>query len=350
MGYTSGTTGRPKGVDRPLSGLEPEEALSRSYGFTQKFGFSTEGGTHLVCSPLYHAAPSGFSTTALHVGHTLVLHRRFDAHRTLADIAMHRVTNTHMVPIHFQRLLALDDSVRQRADTTSLKFVVHAAAPCPIQTKRAMMDWWGPILWEYLGATEGLVSAISPQEWLAHPGSVGKPDVVQLLDGEGNIAGPGEEGTIYFPVGPGEFSYHKDPDKTAAARRGEYLTVGDVGRLDADGYLYVLDRRTDLILSGGVNIYPSEIEAVLIQDPAVADVAVIGRPHDEWGQVVVAVVQRTSGFAGTEAIRHRLADACSVMASYKRPRQFAFTDALPRTETGKIRRRDLRLLCDSLAI
>jgi long-chain acyl-CoA synthetase len=342
MAYTSGTTGRPKGVDRTFSGLAPEMALTASYGFMRRFGFHADGGTHLVCSPLYHAAPSGFSTTALHVGQTLILHRHFDAKTTLAAITEHHVTNTHMVPTHFHRLLALDNSERRRADTASLEFVVHAAAPCPVETKRAMMDWWGPILWEYLGATEGLVSVISPQEWLAHPGSVGKPDGVLLLDDDGNETAPGGEGTIYFAVGPEQFSYHNDAEKTAAARHGDYITVGDVGRLDTDGYLYVLDRRTDLILSGGVNIYPSEIEAVLIQDPAVTDVAVIGVPHDDWGQAVVAVVEIASGFVADEAMRRRLLEACSVLASYKRPRYMAFTTSLPRSETGKINRRILR--------
>jgi long-chain acyl-CoA synthetase len=213
-----------------------------------------------------------------------------------------------------------------------------------------MMEWWGPILWEYLGATEGLVSTISPEEWLAHPGSVGRPDDVRLLDDGGNEAAPGGEGTIYFAVGPGQFSYHNDSEKTAAARHGDYITVGDVGRMDTDGYLYVLDRRTDLILSGGVNIYPSEIEAVLIQDPAVADVAVIGVPHDDWGQAVVAVVETAPGFIGDDDMRRRLRDVCSVMASYKRPRYVAFTTSLPRSETGKIHRRALRSIYNSVSL
>jgi long-chain acyl-CoA synthetase len=247
-----------------------------------------------------------------------------------------------MVPTHFHRLLALDSAERLSADTTSLKFVVHAGAPCPPDTKRRMMDWWGPILWEYLGSTEGAVSVISPQEWMNHPGSVGRPAEVVLLDDNGDSVGSGAEGTIYFPIGPDGFSYHNDPEKTAAARRGGYITAGDVGRLDEDGYLYVLDRRTDLILSGGVNIYPAEVEAVLIQDPAVSDVAVIGVPHPEWGQSVVAVVEPTAGVPGDDELRDRLNGACSVLAQYKRPRSFVFTGALPRTEAGKVLRRVLR--------
>jgi long-chain acyl-CoA synthetase len=343
MGYTSGTTGRPKGVQRALADISPEEALSLSFPFMRKFGFQVGLGPHLVCSPLYHAAPAGFATTCLHLGHTVVLHERFTAEGVLADVGRFQIASTHMVPTHFHRLLRLPQPVRDEADVSSLKVVLHAGAPCSVATKRQMIDWFGPIVWEYLGSTEGPVSVIAPEEWLAHPGSVGRPASILLLGDDGEPVGIGEAGTIYFPAGPMAFSYHNNPEMTEAARRGDFVTVGDIGELDDQGYLYLLDRRSDLIISGGVNIYPAEIEATFQRHPAVADVAVIGIPNEEWGQSILAVIQPVDGESSTDALRDTLMEfAYGELSSHKRPRRIEFERQLPRTEVGKLLRREVR--------
>jgi long-chain acyl-CoA synthetase len=346
MGYTSGTTGRPKGVRSRLSGISPEQAAGFHSSFMRGLGFALGEGVHLVCSPLYHAAPGGFAMGALHLGHTIVCHAKFDPEAVLRDIERFRVTTSHMVPTHFHRLLRLPEEVRERHDLSSLKVLVHAGAPCPVAVKQRMIDWLGPIVWEYLGATEGVMSLVSPQEWLAKPGTVGRPVpgvTVRLLDENGAEVPPGEAGTIYFGTGQIRFEYHNDPDKTRAGRVGDLVTVGDIGRFDEDGYLFLLDRRDDLILSGGVNVYPAEVEHHLITHPAVADVAVIGVPDPEWGQSVLAVVQPTPDAVPGEALARELEAYCADgLASYKRPRRIEFRADFPRTATGKLQRRVLR--------
>ena len=346
MGYTSGTTGRPKGVRRDLSGQPPGAAIQVMQGFMSLFGLRPDDGVHLVVAPLYHTAPSFFSLAALHLGHTIVWHRKFDAEATLRAIEQHRVTDSHFVPIHFVRILRLADDVRTRYDLSSLRTLIHAGAPCPVDVKQRMIDWLGPLVWEYLGATEGLVSLIDPREWLRRPGTVGRPlpgVTVKLLDDDGHEVPPGADGTIYFSPTGGDFRYHNDPAKTRASRVGPLHTVGDLGRFDTDGYLYLLDRRTDLILSGGVNIYPAEIEQHLHAHPAVADVAVIGVPDPEWGQSVLAVVQPATGAAPSDDLARELLDHCADgLASFKRPRRIEFRADFPRTPTGKLLRRELR--------
>jgi long-chain acyl-CoA synthetase len=343
MGYTSGTTGRPKGVQRALHDVSPEESLALTFPFMRQFGLCTSMGPHLVCSPLYHSAPAGFSTTCLHLGHTLVLHKRFDAENVLRDIDRFGVASTHMVPTHFHRMLRLPRSIRESCDVSSLQLVLHAGAPCPVPTKQEMITWLGPIIWEYLASTEGPVSVISPEEWLAHPGSVGKPSSILLLGDDGEPVPTGEAGTIYFPSGPMTFSYHNNPEMTAAARHGDFVTVGDIGRLDDSGYLYVLDRRSDLIISGGVNIYPAEIEEFFMSHPSVADVAVVGVPDEEWGQSVLAVIQPAEGEWVDDDLRQRLSGFASLgLASHKRPRRIEFQQILPRTDAGKLLRRQVR--------
>jgi long-chain acyl-CoA synthetase len=348
MPYTSGTTGHPKGVHNTLPAVDPETIASLFTGIPGGYGIAASEGVHLVCSPLYHAAPGGHALGFLHSGHTIVIQAKFNAEDVLRAIERYRVTTVHMVPTHFHRLLQLPEGTRTRYDLSSLQAVIHAGAPCPVPIKKEMLDWLGPIVWEYLGSTEGTVSRVSPQEWLTRPGTVGRPLpglTVKILGADGEEARTGEPGTIYFGYQgrPPSFEYHHDPEKTASGRRGNLITAGDYGRLDGDGYLYLLDRRTDLIISGGVNIYPAEIEQALITHPAVNDVAVIGVPDPEWGHQVFAVIQPAAGVIADASLAAELLEYCGrQLASFKRPRRFEFVSDFPRTETGKVQRRVLR--------
>ncbi len=346
MLYTSGTSGRPKGVQSTIVAMSPEEAAER-LGYTlTRFGIDPADhvgrGVHLVTSPLYHSAPIANATMALHLGHTVVVMPRFDAATSLELIARHHVTSTHVVPTMMKRWLDLPADVRGGADVSTLRWLIHAAAPCPPAVKRAIIEWFGPVVYEYYSSTEVGGTSITSAEWLQHPGSVGRPWAgadVRILDDDGNDVEPGTVGPIWMRnVRP--FVYHNDPDKTAANRRGDYVTVGDLGSMDADGFLYLADRRTDLILSGGVNVYPAEIEAVLMSDPGVADAAVIGVPDGDLGEIVYAVVVPTGDDAGLLAT---LNDRCAAeLARFKRPRTIELRDALPRSEAGKLLRRVLR--------
>lgn len=349
MGYTSGTTGNPKGVRTSIPAIEPEAFIEAGLKpFFGVYGASTEDGVHLVCSPLYHAAPGGHALGFLHFGHTVVIDQGFDAERFLTLVEEHRVTTSHMVPTQFHRLLRLPRTVRDGYDLSSLQALIHAGAPCPVETKKQMLDWVGPVIWEYLGSTEGTVSRVSPQEALAKPGTVGRiidGVVVKIITDDGEEAAAGEAGTIYFgrEGQPVSFEYHGDPNKTAASRRGNLATVGDLGYFDEDGYLFLLDRRSDLIISGGVNIYPAEIEQHLIGHPAVADVAVIGVPDEEWGHSVLAVIEASPGFEGSADLEAELkAYAREGLAGFKVPRRFEFLSNFPRTESGKLQRRKIR--------
>ncbi len=348
MAYTSGTTGRPKGVRRALPGVPPEAALTRAQGLILRYGARPGTGVHLVCSPLYHAAPGSHAVGFLHLGHTVVIERSFDAETFLRDVEAHRVTSTHMVPTHFHRILALPEATRRRHDTSSLRIVAHAGAPCPVDVKRRMLEEWGPVLWEYLGSTEGVVTLVSPQEWPAKPGTVGRPlpgMVVSIVGDDGAEAAAGEPGTIWFGVqgAPPSFEYHGDPQKTAESRRGDLVTAGDSGFVDDDGYVFLLDRRTDLVITGGVNVYPAEVEQHLLAHPAVHDAAVVGLPDPEWGQSVLAVVQPAPGTAADDALRAELEAHCHRgLAAFKRPRRIEFVADFPRTESGKLQRRRIR--------
>lgn len=343
MLYTSGTTGRPKGVLRPPLYSTGLEALSTAPGYA-----AGEGQLNLCTGPLHHGGPLGFSLNLpLSQGVGVVLMDRWDAAEALTLIEAHGITHTHMVPTMFHRLLRLPDEVRSRADVSSLRYVVHGAAPCSVETKRAMLDWFGPIIWEYYAATEGAGASCSPQQWLERPGTVGLPPApghVRIVDGNGQDCGTGEVGTICLRKVPGaEFEYHGDPEKTARSDRGDgYFTVGDLGLLDDDGYLFVTDRDAELIVRGGVNVYPAEIEAALGAHPGVADAAAIGVPHPDWGEAVVALIVPEQGFDADELVTSLEGHCRERLAGFKVPSSFEAVDSLPRQDNGKLYRHRLR--------
>jgi len=349
MFYTSGTTGRPKGVVRAGGGSAPIETLRpMALGLTQSLNLPLDGLT-LLAGPYYHSAQWAYGFQPVMAGISALITRRFDAAQTLALIDAHRVTHVHLVPTQFIRLLRLPQAQRDAFSGQTLVRVWHGAAPCPPEVKRAMINWWGPCIHEYYGSTEGsVVTGISSQEWLERPGSVGRATFqcdVAIHDEAGQVASVGESGTIYLRNRRGvSLRYHNDIAKTESAHReGGWFTTGDVGWLDAEGYLYLTDRKIDMIISGGVNIYPAEIEGVLASHPAVQDVAVIGVPNGEFGEEVKAVVQLAAGHAPSAALTEALAQHCRMsLAGYKQPRSFDFREALPRTETGKLYKRLIR--------
>jgi long-chain acyl-CoA synthetase len=341
--YTSGTTGRPKGVVRPTSSLILRSPSLDAAGYAPG-----RDQLHLCTGPLYHAAPLGFSLHfPLFEGVGVVLMERWDAEEALRLIERYRITHTHMVPTMFHRLLRLPDEVRQRHDVSSLGYVVHGAAPCPPNTKRALLAWLGPIVWEYYAATEGAGTSVGPHDWLKKPGTVGKPatpDHVLILDADGQHCAPDQPGTVYLKMlQNAEFEYRGDPDKTRNARHGEHYTLGDVGYLDSDGYLFLTDRSAHLIISGGVNIYPAEIEEVLLEHPCVRDAAVIGLPNEEWGEEVKAVIELSNDAAGSEALAAEIIQFCRErLARFKCPKSVDFVVALPRHDNGKLYKHKLR--------
>jgi long-chain acyl-CoA synthetase len=347
MHYTSGTTGRPKGVRRALSGLDPDEAAELGTGLLQFFGI-TPGppNAHLVSAPNYHTAVTVFGGSALHMGHTLVCMDAWDPEQALALVERYRVTSTHMVPTHFKRMLSLPEQTRRRYDLSSMNWLIHAAAPCPIGIKQAMLDWWGPCVWEYYAATEGGGTIASPADWVTRPGTVGTPwpiSEIMIADSSGDPCPPGTPGTIYMKMGISDFAYKDDPQKTAASRLRDFFTVGDIGYLDDGGYLFLCDRKSDMIISGGANIYPAEIEAEIIMHPKVADVAVFGIPDDDWGEQVKAVVQPAAGVtASDELAAEILASLDGRLARMKWPKSIDFIAEMPRDPSGKLLKRRLR--------
>lgn len=351
MLYSSGTTGRPKGVRRPLRRVpagDPATVIA-AVGLTGLFGMK-EGDVYLSPAPLYHAAPLIFASTQHRIGATAIVMRRFDPEQALRIIEDQKVTTSQWVPTHFKRLLSLPEPVRSGYDVSTLRVAVHAAAPCPVPVKEAMIAWWGGAIMEYYAGTEGGGTLIRAEEWLAHKGSVGRHwtgGKIHILDEEGcSIEEPGREGAIYFEAPPdpaARFNYYKDEIKTAGTYRGDLFTIGDIGTLDADGYLYLTDRQSNMIISGGVNIYPQETESHLITHPMVYDVAVIGVPNDDLGEEVKAVVVPAPGNEPTPALANDLLAYCrSHIAHFKCPRSIDFVTALPRTETGKMQKRKLR--------
>ncbi len=344
MLYSSGTTGRPKGVKFPLPvGLVDQETPLMAMG-RQLYEMGPDT-IYLSTSPLYHAAPLRWAMTILRLGGIVIVMERFDAEETLALIERYAITHATFVPTHFIRMLKLDEDMRARYDMRSLRAVVHAAAPCPIPVKQAMIDWWGPIIHEYYSGTEQCgITAISAMEWLAKPGSVGRAvlGTVRITDEAGQEVPPGVDGNVCFAGGPA-FEYHKDPEKTAAAYdRNGWASLGDVGHLDEDGFLFLTDRKSFMIISGGVNIYPQEIENCLVTHPGVADVAVIGVPDEDLGESVLAVVQPAEGVQADDQLALQLRDfARSALGGVKTPRQFVFRAELPREPTGKLMKRKL---------
>ncbi len=350
MLYTSGTTGRPKGVQRaslpegPPPGIVGRAGMAMIQAFMQG---ERHEGAHLVCAPLYHSGPSTYCEGALLLGADVVLMERFDPEQVLAAIERHRVMSVFMVPTHFVRLLRLPEDVRRRHDLSSLRLVLHGAAPVSVEVKRAMIDWLGPILFEFYGGTEGGGCMIDAEDWLAHPGSVGRPRpgvCVRVLDDEGKECPPGREGAVCFDLEDSPFVYKDDPEKTAAGRRGDYFTLGDIGYLDEDGYLYLCDRAADTIISGGVNVYPAQIESVLLELPFVADCCVVGAPNEEWGEEVRAVVEPVAEETRSpEALAEAVLGHCRErLAGYQVPRAVDLDRGLPRTEAGKLARRLVR--------
>lgn len=348
MLYSSGTTGRPKGIRPTLPTIqvdEPGDPITAMMAQLFKVGAHD---VYLQPAPVYHAAPLKWSSAVHALGGTVVQMEKFDAERALRAIQEHKVTLAQFVPTMFVRMLQLEDSVRTQFDVSSLRMAVHAAAPCPPEVKQAMIDWWGPILFEYYGASEqhGMYF-ISTPEWMAKPGAVGKQGmgVAHVCDEDGAEVPPGEVGLVYFERDVHPFAYHKDPEKTAAATHPTHptwTTVGDVGRLDEDGYLFLADRQAFVIISGGVNIYPQEIENILTLHEAIYDVAVIGVPHPDLGQEVKAIVQLRPGVTASEELERELIDyVLSRAAKYKAPRSVDFIDEMPRTATGKLLKRKL---------
>ena len=346
MQYTSGTTGRPKAVQRSTPSFDPDQMAAMLSPNLARYDITPGGDhVHLVTSPMYHMAPLSFGYFSLHFGHPVLLMDHFEPEEALRLIERHRVTTTHMVPTQFHRLLRLPDETRRRYDVASLRHVMHAAAPCPVELKRKMLDWWGPVIYEYYGASEGGGTLVRAAEWLEKPGTVGRPwpgAGVRVLDDEGKDLPPGEVGTVFMKLTM-DFAYKGDPEKTRASRRGEWFSVGDVGWLDADGYLFLTDRKIDMIITGGVNVYPAEIEAALLAHPEVGDAAVFGVPNVEWGEEVKAVVEPAPAVVADAALAERLLAHCRErLAAYKCPRTIDFTPALPRDPNGKLYKRRLR--------
>jgi fatty-acyl-CoA synthase len=346
MLYSSGTTGRPKGIKRPFEGNPigvPNPLLKILCA--DMCGMSADS-TYLSPAPLYHAAPLRFNMMAITLGGTSIIMEHFDAEEFLRLVEKHKITQSQLVPTMFVRMLKLPDEVRARYDVSSLKGAIHAAAPCPVDVKAKMIEWWGPILIEYYAGSEGNgVTVSNSQQWLGHRGTVGKPVVgkIKILDEAGEERPTGEIGTVYFADGP-QFSYHNDPDKTQRAYNDKgWSTLGDVGYLDADGFLYLTDRKSYMIISGGVNIYPQETEDVLLTHPDVADVAVFGVPNEEMGEEVKAVVQPREGARpGPELASALIAFCREKLSPIKCPRTVDFEAELPRTPTGKLVKRHLK--------
>ena len=345
MFYSSGTTGRPKGILFPL----PDRTVHDEHPIVKYQSPIANGpdDVYLSPAPLYHTAPVVTCSLAHRTGATTVVMERWDPEACLAAIERHGVTSAQFVPTMFVRLLKLPAEVRARHDLSSLRLVTHAAAPCPVEVKRQIIDWFGPIVWEYYAGSENVGSTlIGPDEWLAHPGSVGKPrfSTVHICDDERRELPVGQVGDIWFDTPDAAFEYHGDPAKTAAARSPEgWYNLGDVGYVDAEGYLYLTDRQSFTIISGGVNIYPQETEDVLILHPAVADAAVIGVPNDDLGEEVKAVVQLLDPAQAGPDIEAELLDFCRArLAAFKCPRSVDFEEALPRQDTGKLYKRLLK--------
>jgi len=361
MLYTSGTTGRPKGVDRAAAttaataaaAAAPERAqgeLARAAASATAAAYNAATDMHICTGPLYHAAPLAFSlSTPLSNGVGVVIMDKWDAEHALQLIDEHKITHTHMVPTMFHRLLALPDDVRNKYDVSTLRYVIHGAAPCPVAVKAGLIEWLGPVVYEYYAATEGSGTFVGPEEWLAKPGTVGKPgdpEHVHIRDESGALQPANQVGVVFLKSpATGGFKYYKDDKKTESSYREGYFTLGDHGYLDDEGYLFLTGRSAELIISGGVNVYPAEVDAVLLTHPSVGDVGTIGIPHPEWGEEVKAVVELRKGQEPSPELATELMEWCRArLAHFKCPRSLDFVDELPRHDNGKLYRRKLREL------
>jgi long-chain acyl-CoA synthetase len=342
--YTSGTTGKPKGIRRAVPVGDPDQVANDAAVFSRAFDFRPFEGPMLVSTGMFHGGSHSFYMSGLNAGQCLVIMRRFDAEEALRLIEEHRVRTGYMVPTQFSRFLALPEEVRQTYDVSSLHSIVHAAAPCPMAVKQRMMEWWGPVIWETYGGMEGAATIARPNRWLEKPGTVGRAVrgvSLAILDEDGNELPPGEIGQIYMQNDVG-FTYHADDEGTAEAYLGARFSIGDLGYLDEDGYLFISGRSKDMIITGGTNVYPAEVEAALLDHPAVADVGVIGIPDPDWGESVRAVVQLSPGSEPSDELAAELIAFCRQrLASYKCPRNVEFRATLPRTEAGKLYKRQL---------
>jgi fatty-acyl-CoA synthase len=348
MLYSAGTTGRPKGIIRPLQEGHPSEAHQGMLVYSRSYALDSST-VYLSPAPLYHGAPIGFTNAVLQSGGTVVIMDRFDAALALELIERHRITHSQWVPTMFVRMLKLPDAERTKWDLSSHRCAIHAAAPCPVEVKRQMIEWWGPIIEEYYGSSEGTgMAQISSREWLERPGSVGRAvyEPFHICNEDGDELPPGETGLIYGGVAANPFAYYKAQDQTSGAthpHNPHWMSVGDVGYLDEEGYLFLTDRKAFMIISGGVNIYPQQIEDVLALHPKVADVAVIGVPNPDLGEEVKAVVEPASGVEPSEALAREIMDFVEAkLGRQLTPRSVDFTDALPRLPTGKLFKKALR--------
>ncbi|MBV1876744.1 MAG: acyl-CoA synthetase [Pseudomonadales bacterium] len=349
MLYSSGTTGRPKGIIRPLPDVLINENSGGLSAMQRVLWGADENTVYLSSAPIYHAAPISFSTAVTALGGTVVMMPKYEEAGALKAIQDYQITHSQWVPTMFSRMLKMDPEVRNQFDLSSHKVAVHSAAPCPLGVKQKMFDWWGPIIYEYYGGTElnGLTH-VTPEEWLTKPGTVGKPilGILHICDDEGTEVATGETGLVYFEMPKQPFQYLKDDAKTKSAqhpKHSKWTALGDVGHVDEDGYLFLSDRATFMIISGGVNIYPQEIEDAMILNPKIADVAVFGVPNEDMGEEVKAVVQLVEGVAANDDLANELmAYAKDHLARYKCPRSIDFEAELPRLPTGKLYKRLLK--------
>lgn len=348
MFYTSGTTGNPKGVHRAVPTTDPDTTATNFSLFLSLFGIEAEqGNVHYCGSPLYHTAAMNWASNSLHLGHTVVLHNKWDGEAMLQAIEKYQVTTAHVVPTQLVRLMKLPASIRQRYNVSTMRHMLHTAAPCSPEIKRAIIDWFGPCVYEYYASTEGGGAICNSQQWLENPGTVGTAWYgadIRILDDDGKQLAVGEQGNVYMLMAENSrFEYKGDEAKTQKDRHGDYFTAGDVGYLNERGFLFLCDRKIDMIISGGANIYPAEIENVLISHPQITDCCVFGVPNDDWGEEIKAVVQPAPGVAFDDQLRASILSLCEKnLAKMKWPKSIDFMAELPREPNGKLYKRRLR--------